>query len=277
MKNLISVIMSVYKEPVGDVARSVESIILQTYDNWELIIVLDCPQNLQVENYVAHLSLQYRNISYIKNEANIGLGASLNKAIENVRGEYCARMDAEDYSFAKRFEKQIAYFNKNPGVDLLFTQWQEINSHGLITKKEPKSVDVKNIKKNFFIKSILLHPTLLIRSKILKKHFYPEMARPEDWVLFLSLIRQGFKFDLVEEILYEYVVDNHHKFQKVRNYSSNLLPHLLRNIPNYFMNLYYWIYCIRIIGEFLISRNEYIYAKTSRLSALIWKKIFRSA
>ena len=55
MNNLISVIMSVYKEPVDDVARSVESIISQTYDNWELIIVLDCPQNLQVENYVTDL------------------------------------------------------------------------------------------------------------------------------------------------------------------------------------------------------------------------------
>lgn len=277
MKSLISVIMSVYNEPIDAVERSVESIISQTYDNWELIIVLDCPQNIKVEDYITRLSSQYKNIRYIKNEANLGLGAALNKATAIARGEYCARMDTEDYSFACRFEKQIAYMGQNQEVDLLFTQWQEINPDGQITKREPRSVDVKNINKNFFIKSILLHPTLFIRSNILKSHLYPEMARPEDWVLFLDLIRHGYKFDLVEEILYEYVVDNRQKYEKVRNYSSNLLPHLLRNVPNYLLNIYFWIYCMRVIGEFMITRNEYIYSKTSKISAMIWKKVFKSA
>lgn len=277
MKSLISVIMSVYDEPLDAVERSVGSIISQTYDNWELIIVLDCPQNTTVEGYITRLSRQYKNIRYIKNEANLGLGAALNKASAIAKGEYCARMDAQDYSFARRFEKQIAYMVENQEVDLLFTQWQEINSGGRIKKREPKSLDVKNIKKNFFIKSILLHPTLLIRSNILRSHLYPEMARPEDWVLFLDLIHHDYKFDLVEEILYEYVVDRRQKYEKVRIYSSNLLPHLLTNLPNYLLNIYYWIYCMRIMGEFIMTRNEYIYSKTSTISAIVWKKIFKSA
>lgn len=276
MKTMISVIMSVYREPIQDVVVSVESILSQTYQKWEMIIVLDCPKNLEVKKYLTSLSTSFENIHFIENKINLGLGASLNKAILIAKGKYCARMDAEDRSLPDRLEKQISHLNKNNETDLLFCQWKEIYLDGSEKKREPSSADVKNIRKNFFIKSILLHPTLILRTDILKKHTYPEMDRPEDWVLFLDLINLGYRFDLVEEILYEYYIDNREKHRKVSSYSKNLLPHLIKNIPNFFTNPYYWLYFIRIIGEFLISRNAYIYSKTSSLSASIWKTIFRS-
>ena len=276
MKTIISVIMSVYREPIQDVVISVESILFQTYQKWEMIIVLDCPKNLEVKKYLTSLSASFENIHFIENKINLGLGASLNKAILIAKGKYCARMDAEDRSLPDRLEKQISHFNKNNETDLLFSQWKEIYLDGSEKKREPSSADVKNIRKNFFIKSILLHPTLILRTDILKKHTYPEMDRPEDWVLFLDLINLGYRFDLVEEILYEYSIDSREKHRKVSSYSKNLLPHLIKNIPNFWTNPYYWLYFIRIMGEFLISRNAYIYSKTSSLSASIWKIIFRS-
>ena len=275
MNQTVSVIMSVYKEPVEAVIVSVNSILLQTFKNWELIIVLDCPKNLDVKNYLTNLSNDHKNIHLIENEKNLGLGASLNKAVSAAKGEYCARMDVEDRSFSNRIEKQVSHFNKNKSTDLLFSQWCEVYSNGVTKKREPRSTDVQNIEKNFFIKSILLHPTLVIRTEILKKHNYPDMERPEDWVLFLDLICQGYRFDIVEEILYEYFVDSKKKYQKVRTYSKNLIPHLFSNIPNYYLNLYFWIYFLRIICEYVISRNEYVYLKFSNHLAGIWKKFFK--
>ncbi|ERL99452.1 glycosyl transferase [Rhodobacteraceae bacterium HIMB11] len=277
MDDLISVIMSVYNEPIEAVQPSIESILSQTYENWELIVVLDCPDNVPVKEYLRRTAEQFKKVSFIVNEANIGLGASLNKAVSVANGTFCARMDAEDFSFKDRIQRQVNYVLRKPEIDLLFTQWQEIYSDGQIKKRQPLSRDVRHIKKNFFIKSLLLHPTLLIRTDILKNHPYPEMDRPEDWVLFLDLIRFDYKFDLIEDILYTYVVDEHQKYHKVRTYSENLLPHLLRNSLNYSTNIYYWLYFARIFGEFIISRNEYVYRKTSKLASSYWKKIFGSA
>ena len=81
MKTMISVIMSVYREPIQDVVISVESILSQTYQKWEMIIVLDCPKNLEVKKYLTSLSTSFENIHFIENKINLGLGASLNKAI----------------------------------------------------------------------------------------------------------------------------------------------------------------------------------------------------
>ncbi len=274
MKILVSVIMSVYKEPVENVAKSVSSIIAQTYTNWEFIIVLDHPNNLIVRDYLVNLSKNHDNIKLIVNKSNIGLGASLNKAVALAKGKYCARMDAEDRSFIDRFEVQLSYLNHNSHVDLLFTQWKELYPDGSTKEVKPASSDVKNIQKNFFIKSILLHPTLMVRTAILKDHSYPEIARPEDWVLFLKLIRLGYNFDVVEKITYEYVVDEKLKYQKVRKYSRNLLPHLAKNVRYYWSNIYFWLYFMRILFEFIISRNHFIYTKTSTLAAIFWKKVF---
>lgn len=276
MGTLVSIIMSVYQESVDQVKNSIESILSQTYKHWELVVVLDCPNNLLVKKYLTHLSDRHENILIIQNQANIGLGASLNKAVSSANGIFCARMDAEDSSFEDRLEKQMNFILNKPDVDLFFTQWQEIHSNGTVIKREPRSQDVRDIKRNFFIKSLLLHPTLVIRTEVLKKHPYPEIDRPEDWVLFLELIKLGYRFDLLEEILYSYVVDNEKKYQKVRVYSANLLPHLVRNFYHYSTNIYYWLFFSRIIGEFLISRNEYIYLKTSNVASRLWKKIFKS-
>ena len=276
MEILVSVIMSVYQEPVDQVQNSIESILSQTYKYWELIVVLDCPDNVSVKKYLTALSERRDDVFIIENQNNIGLGASLNKAVSKANGAFCARMDAEDFSFLDRLEKQINFIRNKPDVDLFFTQWQELHTNGEVIQRKPKAQDVRQIKRNFFIKSLLLHPTLVIRTEILKNHPYPEMARPEDWVLFLDLIKLGYKFDLLEEILYSYVVDDMQKYQKVRVYSANLLPHLVKNFPHYSLNVYYWFYFIRIVGEFLLSRNEYVYWKTSKLASSYWKKIFRS-
>lgn len=276
MEILVSVIMSVYQEPVNQVKNSIESILSQTYKHWELIVVLDCPDNVSVKKYLMALSDRHKNVFIIENQVNIGLGASLNKAVSRAEGTYCARMDAEDFSFKDRFDQQINYIFSRPEVDLLFTQWQEIFSDGQTRKRQPASRDVRRIEKNFFTKSLLLHPTLLIRTDILKNHPYPEMDRPEDWVLFLDLIRFGYKFDLVEDILYTYVVDERQKYQKVRAYSENLLPHLLRNSLHYSTNIYFWLYFARVALEFVISRNEFIYWQFEKLASSFWKKVFKS-
>ena len=106
----VSVLLSIYKEPVEKIAPAVESILQQTFRDFEFLIAIDNPENTQAITYIENLARNDNRISLFVNEKNMGLGASLNRLIEAANGAYCARMDTEDISLPTRLEKQIWIF-----------------------------------------------------------------------------------------------------------------------------------------------------------------------
>ena len=114
----ISVIMSVYKESPQILEQAIESILNQTFRTFEFIIILDNPSNFEAEKIIRKFSNQDNRIIYVKNEMNMGLSKSLNKAILISKYEYIARMDADDISLPTRLEDQLLYMKKN-NLDLV--------------------------------------------------------------------------------------------------------------------------------------------------------------
>lgn len=110
---LISVVMSNYNTPEEYLREAIESILNQTYSDFEFIIVDDCSTDNSLE-----IIESYRDprIVIIKNEKNLGLTKSLNRAIKSAKGEFIARMDADDISMLERFEKQVEFMKNNPSV-----------------------------------------------------------------------------------------------------------------------------------------------------------------
>lgn len=271
----VSVLLSIYKEPVEKIAPAVESILQQTFRDFEFLIAIDNPENTQAITYIENLARNDNRISLFVNEKNMGLGASLNRLIEAANGAYCARMDTEDISLPTRLEKQISYFENHPSTDLLFTQWKEELTNTEVRYRTPHPDDVKNIKKTFFTKSILLHPTMMVKTEVLKQNPYPAISRPEDLILFMDLISRNYTFALLEEVLYIYQVDLSEKYKKVRTYSENLLPALWKRIPLFYSNPYFWLYFARIVFEFIISRQKHLYTATNVVAAKLWRLFFR--
>src|SRR3990167_10971452 len=109
MKPKISVIMSVYNG-MPFLKEAVASILKQTYRNFEFIIVDDGSRDKSWE-YLK--SLKDTRIKLLKNGRNLGLAASLNKALKKAKGDFIARMDADDVSFPQRLETQIKFLEKN--------------------------------------------------------------------------------------------------------------------------------------------------------------------
>lgn len=109
----VSVVMSIYNEQESWLKMSIDSILHQTYSNFEFIIVNDNPQRTLNRNLIEHYQKLDERIVYIENHVNIGLTKSLNLAIAVAKGDYIARMDADDYSFPTRLEKQITFLSKN--------------------------------------------------------------------------------------------------------------------------------------------------------------------
>ena len=119
----VSILMSIYNESEREIGLSINSILEQTYEDIELIIVIDNPK--EKEKYLKLLekyTLNYSNIIVSCNEENIGLAMSMNKAFELSNGDYIARMDADDISIKNRIEKEVNII-ENHGYDFVFTRY----------------------------------------------------------------------------------------------------------------------------------------------------------
>lgn len=196
----ISVIMPVYNTEEKYLREAIESILNQTYADFEFLIIDDGSSNNAQE---VILSYKDSRIFYIQNEQNIGLIKTLNKALDLAKGEYIARMDSDDISLPERFQKQVDFLDKNPDVDILGTWFNCIPRN----REIETFITDKEIKECMLINSNNIgHPTVMIRKstvKTLKIKYDETDLYVEDYALWLSLIGKV-KFANVGEILLNY-------------------------------------------------------------------------
>lgn len=160
----ISVIMSVYNSE-HYLKEAIESILNQTFEDFEFIIVDDSSTDRSLDTIE---SFQDDRIIVIKNELNIGLTKSLNKALKIAQGEYIARQDADDISLLNRFEKQVHFLEKNKDVGIVGTSFYLINEEGVILQEFKKSSEVnksKLLKDNELIHGSVMFKKNLVQSK----------------------------------------------------------------------------------------------------------------
>ena len=118
---MISVIMSVYNEERKWIEQAVISILEQSYSDLEFIIICDNPDiEDDIKEYLLLLERMNQNVIILWNEKNIGLAKSLNRGIEVAKGEYIARMDADDISDGERLRKELDFLIEN-NYDLVST------------------------------------------------------------------------------------------------------------------------------------------------------------
>lgn len=202
---LISVIMSLYNENLKLISEAIESILGQTYKDFEFIIINDNPENSDIETAVKKYIKNDNRILYEKNGSNIGLAESLNKALLLCKGEYVARMDGDDISDLHRLEKEIAYMKFHPECDVVCSGVITIDEDGKRTGKNlyrPKNDKV--LMKNLKYGNPIVHPTTMIKKKtIIEINGYNELLAAQDYDLWLRILYQGGIFHYIdEELLY---------------------------------------------------------------------------
>lgn len=129
-KDLISIIMAVYN-CASTVEEAIDSILNQTYDNWEFIICDDCSTDNTLEIVREYEKKYPDKFKVIQNEVNSKLSYSLNHCLKYAQGEFIARMDGDDISVPERFETQVKYLREHPDVDLCSTLVQRFDENGL--------------------------------------------------------------------------------------------------------------------------------------------------
>lgn len=209
----VSVIMGVYncKESVSN---AIDSILAQTFSDWELIICDDGSTDgtdVVLQKYEAE---NPGKIICLRNEHNKKLAYSLNRCLMAAKGEYIARMDADDKSLPNRLQKQVKFLDGNPEYALVGGATEIFDGNSIIGIRIPKAIpDTRDV----LFGPTFLHPTIMMRKYAYDiLNGYTELERAEqveDWDLWLRFFSFGFKgYNLQEPVLVYYEpIDDHKK------------------------------------------------------------------
>lgn len=199
--------MSIYNEKFIWVSQAINSILNQSYKNFELIIIVDNPDlDKNISEYIEKLSREDSRVILIKNLRNYGLAYSLNVGIQKAHGKYIARMDADDISMPERIEKQVEFLEMNPNISLVGTGRYYLTESGEINMEYSDiPVEPEKIKKILPIFSCIIHPTIMIRTDVLKTvGGYRNFRQSQDYDLWLRLLSAGYKMANLNSPLIQY-------------------------------------------------------------------------
>lgn len=198
-KSLVSVLMPAYNAEKY-IGEAIESILNQTYKNFEFIIVDDCSTDNTIKVIEKYMKKDKR-IKLYKNKENSGVAITLNNGLNYCSGKYIARMDSDDISLPKRFEKQMKLL-KETDADICSTNLVMFSGKKIIGRR----IYNKDISKTIFIESPIGHATVILKKELFKKYgnYVPKFNSAEDYDLWLRFYSKGCKFVLCDEFLYKY-------------------------------------------------------------------------
>jgi glycosyltransferase EpsE len=229
MKNtnrpLVSVVMPVYNADAY-LTRAIDSILRQTYENLELIIVDDASIDGSVGIIERYKRLYPKKISFVRLSKNLNRGGDscANVGISSAKGKYIARMDADDVSHPKRIEKQVRFLERHSSIFL-------VGSNAHIINKEEEVIGVKSepnshaeILKGYFTFHPVVHSSCMYRRflKNGKIFIYDKKYKcNNDYYTFFKLIVDGYSFHNLSEKLIRYRI--HDKSVTFSNIRKNFI------------------------------------------------------
>ncbi len=246
-----SVVMSVNNEEKY-VAEAIESILNQTFKNFEFIIINDgsVDGTSQIIEKYAEKDSRIRVINHMEKK---GIAKSLNDGIRIAQGKYIARMDADDVSLPERLEKQVKFMDKHSEIGALGTCYKEIDESSNALPRKQNPVEWKDIKKALFFYNPVAHPTAMIRKSVLKKIGYYDESFPtsQDYELF-SRIAQVSELRNLDEVLLIRRFPKKVSAKKMRRQTVNCLRVQVRLLKNRMYPPYYALFMLKNLIALMI-------------------------
>ena len=199
----ISVIMGVYN---GEeyISETIESLINQTFKNWELVVINDCSTDSTGEILEKYAAADNRIRVYL-NEVNLRLPSSLNKAISLCGGKYIARMDADDICLPDRFEKQFLFMEANPEVSLSSCRFMTVKNGVYSSGGCGGRCDSEAVKALLLVTNPIMHPGVIARAEVMRELLYdPSCTCTEDLDLWTRVVKGNYKIEIIPEYLLIY-------------------------------------------------------------------------
>ncbi len=185
IEGLVSVIIPVYNSEKY-VKETIESVLKQTYQNFEIIIVDDCSTDNScqiIEN------IDDQRIQLIQLDKNSGVAVARNIAIENAKGQYIAFLDSDDVWISNKLDTQIDLLKGNQQTPMAYTRITMIDANGKVIKDNCKIK--KNISYSFLQKNTMIATSsVVINRSVVKEIEMPNRKSAEDYSLWLSILKR---------------------------------------------------------------------------------------
>ena len=204
MNSIVSIITPSYNSEKV-INKCIDSVVSQTYTNWEMIIVDDASQDASREKIIVLANNEAR-IRTIFLDNNIGAAEARNIAIRQAKGRYIAFLDSDDLWESKKLERQVSFMSKN-NIAFSFTTYQSISEDGMIkmhTIKAPRRITYHSYLKNTIIGCLTV---VLDRDKIGDLEM-PDIRSSHDMALWLKIMRGGVVAYGLDENLAKYRVSS---------------------------------------------------------------------
>ncbi len=227
----VSIVLPVYNA-VETLRETVESILRQTYHNWELIIICEFENSDGSTEIARAFALMDKRIKVVENAEKLGLAESINVGIRLAKGEYVARIDADDLMNANRLETQVGYMIKHlsTGITQLYQHYFGVGANDFIHRPPVKAEKLK-AKLLFFCD--VCHSTVMFRKQVfIGNNLYYKNVPLEDYDLWLRAVSVT-SFETIPEIYGEYRVGagniTNEKHKSINHYMSQRIAEELKN------------------------------------------------
>ncbi|WP_252247350.1 glycosyltransferase family 2 protein [Clostridium sp. ZBS4] len=237
MRSLVSIIIPVYNAS-KTIEKTIQSVLNQRYNNFEIIIIDDCSTDRSVE-IIENLSKTDKRILIYKNKNNLGVSLTRNLGITIARGEFIAFLDSDDIWKPLKLQRQLDYIKKED-IDLCYTSYEIINDKNETDgdiRFVPRNINYNNLLKE----NIICCSTVVLKKKLLVKYNFKSDYFHEDFVLWLQLLKDGFKAQGINESLVLYRKGGRSS-DKIKAFKNRWIVYRRSEKLNIFVSLYYIIF-----------------------------------
>lgn len=214
----ISVLMSVYNADKY-LTEAMDSILAQTYPDFEMIVVNDKSTDKSGDILKAFAQKDPR-IVILENAQNLGLTRSLNRGLAIAKGEYVARMDADDISAPDRFQKQVAFLDMHPDYSFVSCIGRYIDENGNPEQLRPFPETNEEIYAMMPKVDAVMHPGVMFRRKDIAQigNYCEDFRVVQDYDLWFRGMAAGYKFYNIQEPLVLFRRDESYNTRKSTAY-----------------------------------------------------------
>lgn len=249
---LISIVMPAYNSE-NYIGMAIDSVMAQTYKNWELIVIDDC--SLDSTYRIAHERARLDDrIHIFKNLKNVGVASTRNKAVELAMGDWIAYLDSDDCWDRQKLEKQMDYCLEN-SVNFVFSASSFMNQNDVPLRgifRVPKKISYQTLLKQ----NVIPCSSVLIQKNLLKKHRMEGESIHEDFAFWLRILQQEpYAYGMEEPLLIYRISQSSKSGNKLKSAAMTFRTYLFvgLTVPQ---SLYYLChYTIKSIRKFCVIHS----------------------
>lgn len=243
--NLVSVIIPVYNSEKF-IAQTIESVLMQTYHNYEIIIVDDCSKDNSAKIIREYMDKE-KHLIYHLQEKNMGVAVARNTGIKLAKGRYVAFLDSDDLWREDKLQKQIEFMKQHDSIAFCYTAYDTVTETG---KRRKGKIKIKAVVtyKDLLTKTIIATPTVVLDRKIAGDVWMPLRRSGEDYLFWLFLLKKYNAYGLDEALVHVRRRPgslSRNKFQNIQELWE--IQHHIEKIPMAFVVFHIIKYVINVL------------------------------